>query len=72
MSSYKNDVVKIAIEGLVHGGMSEVVAKSFSNLFDKVYQAGYNECLRNIKNKQVSEYIDKYTDIISDGGMDPR
>ena len=37
-------------------------------LLRTVYRAGYNECLRNIKEKRNNSY----TDCISDGGMDPR
>ena len=30
------------------------------------------EVVRTLKEKTVSKYSDKYSDIISDGGMDPR
>jgi len=37
-------------------------------LLRTVYRAGYNECLRNIKEKRNNSY----TDSNSDGGMDTR
>lgn len=64
--SYKILVVEQAIASLKHGGFA--YAEIFKVMFEKIYDCGYNEAIRNLKNKQNSSY----TDTKSDGGMDPR
>ncbi len=66
---YKKEVIQTAIDS-----MSDLYpeAKAFESLFYRIYECGYYEAIRQIQNKQVSEYSDRYSDIISDGGPDPR
>lgn len=64
--TYKTLVVEQALASLKHGGF--VGAEAFQTLFERIYDCGYHEAIRNLQNKQNS----CYTDIISDGGMDPR
>jgi hypothetical protein len=70
MKTYKQEIIENAISGLKDGGYP--FPESLIPLFTLIYQSGYNECIRNIKEKNVSGYSDRYSDIISDGGMDPR
>jgi hypothetical protein len=46
--SYKEEVIKSAIDGLVQGGMSRAEAQVYEFLLSRVYDCGYNECRRNI------------------------
>jgi hypothetical protein len=64
--TYREDVVQAAIRGLKEGGMKE--ANIFEFLLVRVYECGYNECLRNLQEK----HSHQYSDIVSDGGLDPR
>jgi hypothetical protein len=58
---------------MIQGGMQKDIAKAFYLLFERIYNSGYNEARRNIREKQQSPYSDKWHGgPISDGGMDPR
>lgn len=63
--SYKIEVADAAVQGMIDGGIPE--AKVFHFLFESVYNAGYNEAMREMKQSRGN-----YSDVISDGGMDPR
>lgn len=65
--THKQDVIQAAIQGLIEGGMPKYEAKNLAFLLERVYTFGYNERLREIKEKPNPGY----SDIISDGGMDP-
>lgn len=65
--SYKIEVADAAVQGMIDGGTPEAEAKVFHFLFQSVYNAGYNEAMREMKQSRGN-----YSDIISDGGMDPR
>lgn len=43
-----------------------------ANWLKAAFEAGYDAAIEGLKNKTVSEHSDKYSDIVSDGGMDPR
>lgn len=60
-TNYEDQVIEIA-------RASMNLVPEMEKLLRTVYRAGYNECLRNIKEKRNNSY----TDCISDGGMDPR
>lgn len=64
--SYKEVVVEETIKVMEESGWG--FAEAVTALLEWVYDCGYNECMRNIKEKTFSQY----TDIISNGGMDPR
>lgn len=36
------------------------------------FEAGHDAAIEELKNKTVSEHSDKYSDIVSNGGLDPR
>ena len=59
--NYEDEVIEIARSSMN-------VTPEMEKLLRTVYRAGYNECLRNIKEKRNTSY----TDSNSDGGMDPR
>jgi|LakMenE01Jun11ns_1017448.scaffolds.fasta_scaffold9900797_6 hypothetical protein len=59
--TYEDQVIEIARSSMT-------LVPGMELLLRTVYRAGYNECLRNIKEKHYTSY----TDCISDGGMDPR
>lgn len=40
--------------------------------YEEGFYNGQKTAIESLKNKQVSEHSDKYTDIVSDGGVDPR
>ena len=61
MNNYEDQVIEIA-------RTSMTLVPNMELLLRTVYRAGYNECLRNIKEKRNNSY----TDSNSDGGMDPR
>lgn len=65
--NYKDEVVSSSIQGLKDGGLAH--AEVFRALLERVYECGYSECIRNIKEKEV---LSRYSDLISNGGMDPR
>ena len=65
--SYKIEVADAAVRGMIAAGIPEKKAKVFHFLFQVVYNAGYNEAIREMKQSRGN-----YSDIISDGGMDPR
>lgn len=67
MKPYKIEVADAAVQGMIDGGIPEAEAKVFHSLFQTVYNCGYNEAIRKLK-----ESRGNYSDIISDGGMDPR
>ena len=67
MKPYKIQVADAAVQGMIEGGISENEAKLFHFLFQVVYNCGYNEAIRKLK-----EPRGNYSDIISDGGMDSR
>jgi hypothetical protein len=46
-TTYEDQVIKAAIEGLQQGGM--IVPPTFVDLLSLVYKAGYAEALRNQK-----------------------
>jgi hypothetical protein len=60
-NNYEDEVIEIARSNMN-------LVPEMEKLLRTVYRAGYNECLRNIKEKRNTSY----TDSISDGGMDPR
>jgi len=60
-TNYEDQVIEIA-------RTSMTLIPGMELLLRTVYRAGYNECLRNIKEKRNKGY----TDIPSIGGMDPR
>jgi hypothetical protein len=59
--NYEDEVIEVA-------RASMNLVPDMETLLRTVYRAGYNECLRNIKEKRNT----KYSDIPSTGGMDPR
>lgn len=59
--NYEDEVIEVA-------RASMNLVPEMETLLRTVYRAGYNECLRNIKEKRNKGY----TDIPSTGGMDPR
>ena len=59
--NYEDEVIEV-----VRSSMNLV--PDMEKLLRTLYRAGYNECLRNIKEKHNKEY----SDILSTGGMDPR
>ncbi len=59
--NYEDEVIEV-----VRSSMNLV--PDMEKLLRTVYRAGYNECLRNIKEKHYKEY----SDILSTGGIDPR
>ena len=61
MNNYEDQVIEAARSNMN-------LVPEMEKLLRIVYRAGYNECLRNIKEKRNNSY----TDCISDGGMDPR
>jgi hypothetical protein len=60
-TNYEDQIIEIARSNMN-------LVPEIEKLLRIVYRAGYNECLRNIKEK----HNNSYTDCISDGGMDPR
>lgn len=70
---FKQEVLKTVITGMIQNGMQKDIAEAFYLLLERVYDSGYNEARRNIREKQQSPYSDKWHGgPISDGGMDPR
>lgn len=67
MKPYKIQVADAAVQGMIEGGIPEKKAKVFHFIFESVYNAGYNEAIREMRQSRGN-----YSDIISDGGMDPR
>jgi len=63
MNNYKELVVNQAIEGLKFGGLS--TAEVFRTLLERVYQAGYNEAMR----QEIEKIEKRYRDTISNAGM---
>lgn len=63
MNNYKELVVNQAIEGLKFGGLS--TAEVFRTLLERVYQAGYNEAIR----QEIEKIEKRYRDTISNAGM---
>jgi len=63
MNNYKELVVNQAIEGLKFGGLS--TAEVFRTLLERVYQAGYNEAMR----QEIEKIEKRYRDTISGAGM---
>jgi hypothetical protein len=59
--TFEDEVIEIARSNMN-------LVPEMEKLLRTVYRAGYNECLRNIKEKHNTSY----TDSNSDGGMDPR
>ena len=59
--TFEDEVIEIARSNMN-------LIPDMEKLLRTVYRAGYNECLRNIKEKRNTSY----TDCISDGGMDTR
>jgi len=59
--TFEEEVIEIARSNMN-------LVPEMEKLLRTVYRAGYNECLRNIKEKRNTSY----TDSNSDGGMDPR
>ena len=59
--TFEDEVIEIARSNMN-------LVPEMEKLLRIVYRAGYNECLRNIKEKRNTSY----TDSNSDGGMDPR
>ena len=57
--TFEDEVIKIARSNMN-------LIPEMEKLLRTVYRAGYNECLRNIKEKRNTSY----TDCISDGRMD--
>jgi len=62
MNNYKELVVNQAIEGLKFGGLS--TAEVFRTLLERVYQAGYNEAMR----QEIEKIEKRYRDTISGAG----
>ena len=60
-TNYEDQVIEIA-------RTSMTLVPGMEKLLRTVYRAGYNECLRNIKEKRNNSY----TDSNSDGGLDTR
>ncbi len=54
---YKQEVVEAAIQGLIQGGMQKDIAEAFYLLFERVYDSGYNEARRNIREEQARCYV---------------
>lgn len=46
--------------------------KTVQEAYERGFIDGMQEQLRRIVEKQVSKFSDKYSDITSDGGLDPR
>ena len=46
---HKKAVIEAAIQGLIEGGMDPEKAKLFADLLETMYNAGYNEAIRNSK-----------------------
>ena len=67
----KREVILQAMYAMKQSGVMPY-PEVFESILDRVYECVYQECLYNIRNKTVSQYSDQYTDITSDGGMDPR
>ncbi len=67
---YRTQVIDQAILGMKQGG--ELHAEIYRALLERVYDCGYRECIRNIKEREVGQYSSRYSDIMSTGGMDPR
>ena len=46
--------------------------KAVQEAYERGFIDGMQEQLRRIVEKQVSKFSDQYSDIVSDGGLDPR
>jgi hypothetical protein len=53
---YKQEVIKSAIRGMIQGGMQKGIAEAFYLLLERVYDSGYNEARRNIREEQARCY----------------
>ena len=47
MFDHKKAVIGAAIKGLIEGGMKPEEVKLYANLLETLYNAGYNEAVRN-------------------------
>ena len=45
---FKEEVIQAAVNGLIQGGMSRTHAEIYKVLFDRIYDAGFNECRRRL------------------------
>ena len=54
---YKQEVLKSAIQGMIQNGMQKDIAESFYLLLERVYDSGYNEARRNIREEQARCYV---------------
>jgi len=43
------EVADAAVQGMIEGGIAENEAKAFHPLFQAVYNSGYNEAIRKLK-----------------------
>lgn len=54
---YKQEVIESAITGMIQSGMQKDIAEAFYLLLDRVYNSGYNEARRNIREEQARCYV---------------
>lgn len=46
--SYKEQVVDIAIQGMIEGGYPAEAAHMWKFLLERIYECGYNDCRRDM------------------------
>ena len=51
-TSYKIQVIESAIDGLIQGGLSPEYARIFEIFFDKIYECGYSEAIRQLEGRR--------------------
>ena len=55
--NFKKKVIDSVVQGLIEGGFSKDKAYLFELLFERVYESGYNEAMRNLMvNEEGSKY----------------
>lgn len=53
--SYKEQVVEVAIQGMIEGGYPAEAAHIWKTLLERIYDSGYSECRRNATKYAIDE-----------------